>query len=36
MDNFEAIVGFPNKEYEITYIPGKIYGLAWYHISRVK
>lgn len=29
MDNFEAIVGFPNKEYEITYVPGKIYGLAY-------
>lgn len=29
MDNFESIVGFPNKNYEITYQPGKIYGLAY-------
>lgn len=29
MDNFEKIVGFPNENYEITYQPGKIYGLAY-------
>jgi hypothetical protein len=29
MDNFEATVGFPNENYEITYVPGKIYGLAY-------
>jgi hypothetical protein len=31
MDNFEATVGFPNKKYEITYVPGKIYGLAYFN-----
>ena len=29
MDNFEKIVGFTNKKYEITYVPRKIYGLAY-------
>jgi hypothetical protein len=29
MDNFEETVGFPNNKYEITYVPGKIYGLAY-------
>lgn len=29
MDNFEKVVNFQNKKYEITYVPGKIYGLAY-------
>ena len=29
MDNFESIVGLPNEKYEITYRPGKVYGLAY-------
>lgn len=29
MENFEAIIGFPIKDYEIPYLEGKIYGLAY-------